>query len=118
MKQDLPIPHTPLGRSRRLGPAAQREVAMAIVLMGLGLILNIAGAVGGIWLLVEAFKDEVLQGILCLCVPCYVFYYGFARLDSPQKPLILGLWLGCGIPGAILLNLGQMMAEKGGGMGP
>ena len=88
---------------------------MPLVLMVLGGILNLAGLVGGVWLLVEAFKDEILQGVLCLCVPCYALYYGFARLDSPHKNIILILAFGCGIPGSILFNLGQMMAEKGGG---
>jgi uncharacterized membrane protein YfcA len=85
---------------------------MPIVLIAIGVILAIAGAVGGIWLLVEAFKEEVIQGVLCLCVPCYALYYAFARLDSPHKNIILILWLGCGIPGNILLQVGQVMLAQ------
>lgn len=85
---------------------------MAYVLIGLGAILCLAGAVGGIWLLVEAFRDSIAQGFLCLCVPCYALYYAFARLESPYKNVIIGLWLGAGIPGNFLVRIGTMMLEQ------
>ncbi len=36
----------------------------------------------GIMILVAAFQDSVGQGFLTLCVPCYIFYFVFARNDS------------------------------------
>lgn len=41
------------------------------------------GLVAVAWLavLVAAFRDTWLQGVLCLCVPPYTFYYALNRLD-------------------------------------
>ena len=86
---------------------------MGFILIAVGGILGLVGLVGHIWVLVEAFKDDATQGILCLCVPCYILYYAFARLESENKGLILGLWLGCGITGNVLSAIGQnMMAHQ------
>jgi hypothetical protein len=89
---------------------------MGVALMAIGGVLSLIGLVGAIWLLVEAFKMSPLEGILTLCVPCYAFYFAFAKLDSPYKGTIIGLWLGAGIPGSILFNVGQMMMAGGTGM--
>jgi hypothetical protein len=78
--------------------------------MALGGILSLLGMVGGIWLLVEAFKMSPLEGFLTLCVPCYALYFAFAKLESPNKNTILCLWLGCGIPGSILWQIGLAMS--------
>jgi hypothetical protein len=83
---------------------------MAIALMSLGGLLALVGTVGGVWLMIEAFRDEALQGVLCLCVPFYALYFGFARLHSPSKPLILTMWLGGGIVGNALLFAARAVA--------
>ncbi len=58
----------------------------------MGMLLTLAGGICGlvsfvcfIIILIAAFQEEVVQGILCLCVPCYVFYYAFARFEHEQK---------------------------------
>ena len=39
---------------------------------------------GGIWLLVISFRESTTQGLLCLLVPCYQFYYVFSRWDDTR----------------------------------
>lgn len=83
---------------------------MQTAVMVLGLLFSLVGAVGGIWILIEAFKVSVAEGFLTLCVPCYVFYFVFAKLDHPQKGLIVTLWLGGSIMGGILQGVAQSLA--------
>jgi hypothetical protein len=45
--------------------------------------LWIFGAILGIWALVSAFRDTLIQGILVMFVPCYVLFFIFFRSDSP-----------------------------------
>src|SRR5205814_1889643 len=47
------------------------------------------GAVGGIWLLVLAFMEDTTQGVLCLCVPCYILYFAASRFDEVKLPACL-----------------------------
>lgn len=82
---------------------------MGLVLSLIGLLCMLAGAVCGIIILIAAFQDEVLQGILCLCVPVYILYYGIARYQSEKKGLILAIWLGGLIVGVILNSAGAAM---------
>jgi hypothetical protein len=68
-----------------------------------GYILSILGFVGLIWVLIDAFKKSVAQGLLTLCVPCYIWYFLFAVSDNPQKMIQVGLivlwFVGGGITG-------------------
>ena len=50
--------------------------ASLLILYVLGLLM---GSWGGIWLLVIAFRDAVMQGVLCLCVPLYPVFYMLSR---------------------------------------
>jgi hypothetical protein len=50
--------------------------ASLLILYVLGLLM---GSWGGIWLLVIAFRDTVMQGVLCLCVPLYPVFYMLSR---------------------------------------
>ena len=50
--------------------------ASLLILMVLGILMaNWAS----IWLLVIAFRDKIEQGLFCLFVPLYAFYYIFSR---------------------------------------
>jgi len=75
---------------------------MAGVLAILGLVCSLASFVCSIIILIHAFQSEVLQGILCLCVPFYVLYYAFAKFEHEKKGLILGCWLGLGLLGGVI----------------
>ena len=75
---------------------------MAALLSIVSLVCFLAAFVCGIIILIAAFQDEVIQGLLCLCVPFYVLYYAFARFESDNKWLIIGIWLGAAIVGNVL----------------
>lgn len=58
------------------------------VMFAIGWIMN---AVGNVWILTIAFKESVLQGVLCLLVPFYIFLYMFVNFDECTVPTILSL---------------------------
>lgn len=83
---------------------------MAMLFMALGGIFGLVSLVGGIMLLIEAFKMSTAEGFLTLCVPCYAFYFAFAKLQSSNKNLILGLWLGGAAGNIVCQALGGALA--------
>ncbi len=60
----------------------------SFLLHGTALLLSLAGS---IWLLVIAFKEKMEQGLLCLLVPCYAFYYIFTRWQDTKGAFVLEL---------------------------
>ena len=52
---------------------------MAMVIMVLGLVCNLASFAATIMILIGAFKESVSQGFMCLCNPFYVLYFAFAN---------------------------------------
>ncbi len=54
--------------------ASGSEDLRAVYLLAQGLF----GLVVGIWVLIKAFGNSFLTGILCLCAPFYVLYFVFA----------------------------------------
>ena len=88
---------------------------MASILSIVGLLCGLAAF--GCWLMIiiDAFKNEVLQGILSLCVPFYILYYAFAKFEHEKKGIIIAVWLLGGI-----INAGLQLsaaAATGGGAG-
>jgi hypothetical protein len=75
---------------------------MDVALFIFGILLSLVGLAGYVWLLVEAFQDEVAQGVFCLLCGCYALYYAFARLESQHKSIIQILIL-VGMIGRIIL---------------
>ena len=66
-------------------------------------MFNIIG--GGLFLIatviliVAAFKEDTLTGVLTWFLPFYIIYFMFAKYDSPRKGLVIGSWwLGIIIP--------------------
>lgn len=82
---------------------------MSVILLLLAVVLAIASLICYIIILVDAFQQEVMQGILCFCCAPYMLYYAIARFNHEKKGLILAVWLGSSILSAIL----QMIAEGG-----
>ena len=80
---------------------------MHTVLNLLSIVFSLIGVAGGIWILIEAFKVSVAQGLLSLCVPCYILYFLFGVLDHPQKSLMAGMFLGGNIIGGVLNGIAQ-----------
>ena len=67
----------------------------------------IVGVIGFIWLLFEAYGDDQHAGWLCMILWPYGVYYCITQIDGRHRWLILALWLGGSIPGAILFELVQ-----------
>lgn len=80
---------------------------METVLTLLSIVFWLIGMAGWIWILIEAFKVSVAQGLLSLCVPCYILYFIFGVLDHPQKGLMTGMFLGGNILSAVLRGIAQ-----------
>jgi len=49
--------------------------------------------VGHLTICVDAFNDNIMQGVLCLFVPFYSIYYLFAETDSFLLRVIIGIFL-------------------------
>lgn len=92
---------------------------MELALIAIGGIFSLVSFAASLFILVDAFKASVGEGFLCLCVPCYILYYGFSKFDHPKKGLIIAAWIGCSIVGQVLIRVGGAMAEPsyGGGYG-
>lgn len=78
---------------------------MSTVLAILGLVCSLASLVCSIIILIDAFKTEVIKGVLCLCIPFYILYYAITQFENENKGLIIGVWL----LGAIV-NVGLQLA--------
>ena len=59
-------------------------VSNTVVILWFGIILF-----GGIWLVVQAFIEDISQGLLCLFVPFYLVYYAISRFDEVRLPASL-----------------------------
>ncbi|HVP09745.1 MAG TPA: hypothetical protein VMV94_01000 [Phycisphaerae bacterium] len=54
---------------------------MAVLFMGFYSLYSLAV---WIWVLIKAFSESALQGILCLCVYIYLIYFVFAKVDDSR----------------------------------
>ena len=80
--------------------------ALGMVLSGIG---GLASLVGGIIIMVAAFKESTGQGFMCLCIPLYVFYFAFAKYESEKKNTVLAVWLG----GVVVQIIGTLISMAG-----
>lgn len=80
------------------------EVLWIILSIGLYLVAMVCGIV----ILVNAFKDEVWKGVLCI-LGCglYMIYYAFIDYDEEHKWLVVGGWLGGGALASFFASLIQ-----------
>ncbi|MBZ0122037.1 MAG: hypothetical protein K8H88_33895 [Sandaracinaceae bacterium] len=92
---------------------------MEMVLLGVGGLFSLVALVCNILILIHAFKASVGEGFLCLCVPCYILYYMFAKFEHPNKGLIIAGSLGGNIIGNVLIQFagGMGRSSYGGGYG-
>ena len=73
----------------------------ALFALGVLLLAGLAGSVGGVWLLIHAFEEDMICGVLMLFVPMYGLYYLFAYWDDSPPFWIVG--------GSILANIGAIV---------
>jgi hypothetical protein len=70
-----------------------------------GILLMLGGLVGWVWTIIDAFQTDSTQGVLCLLVPFYIFFFLIAVSDNPAKWLQLGL--------IVVMIIGSLMARLG-----
>ena len=66
--------------------------------MGIHGVAAILGFSGGIWLLLLAFEEDAMTGLLYLFLPCfsiyYYYYYFFSRFDGSMPfQLTIASWV-------------------------
>lgn len=71
----------------------------------LGLVASILGFVCWIIILIDAFRNSILKGFLCLLCFIYMIYFAFVEFKNDNKVLIILGWL---FGGAIAGGLYQM----------
>lgn len=62
--------------------------------------------VGGIWLLIEAFKESVLWGLGCLFIPIVSLIFVILHWDKAGKPFLIQ------IVGLILFAIGGGLSHR------
>ena len=83
---------------------------MGTLLMIAGGLFYIVALVCGIIVLIDAFKNEVWKGVVCLVCGLYALYYMFAEFQHEHKvPIIVGALVG-GIVGGGLFGYGASLA--------
>jgi hypothetical protein len=82
---------------------------MGTLLVLIGTVFALACVIAKIIIFVEAFKDEIWKGIVCLFCDIYQIYYTLFEFDHEYKWQIVGAYLGGGIVGGVLLKLGASM---------
>lgn len=75
-------------------------------MLTLGLILQFISFVCFVIILIRAFDDSVVQGLLSVCLLPYALYYMFARLQTDRKGLLITGFLGGASLGLTLVVLG------------
>jgi hypothetical protein len=73
----------------------------ALFVLGVLLLVGLAFTVGSVWLLIHAFEEDMICGVLMLFVPMYGLYYLFAYWDDSPP-----FWL---VGGSILANIGAIV---------
>lgn len=78
---------------------------MGSILLFLGVILLL---IGGIWILVEAFKESIVWGLCSLFIPLVALVFAFMHLDRTKRALVIYA------VGLVLTVIGVLL---GGGVG-
>lgn len=87
---------------------------MGMVLLALGVLCSIAGFIAGIFILIDAFQDEIWKGVVSLFCGLYLLYYALVEMDRENKWILILIWLGGSVAGGVLTNLGAGMGGFGG----
>ncbi len=78
---------------------------MSILISIPAAVFGIAGLVCGIIILIEAFKDEVWKGFVCLLCGLYMLWYAFTDFDHDNKWAVVAVWLLGSLIASGLMNL-------------
>ncbi|MBI1757377.1 MAG: hypothetical protein HYR64_09760 [Fimbriimonas ginsengisoli] len=66
---------------------------MSILLMVLGVLAALAGIGCFVFILIDAFQDEVWKGVVCLLCGLYFLFYALFEFEHENKWLIVLGWL-------------------------
>jgi len=59
-------------------------------------------------LLVRAFQESAGQGLLCLFVPVYIFFWAFSRMSQGNQQLVTTWLISAGIGWVSLFLMGAL----------
>jgi len=80
----------------------------------IGTVFTLIWLVCHVMVLIHAFKDSLLWGFLCLCLPCpFGLYYLFMKFEHESKTLIVLGYLFAGGLGAALHGYGARELLRG-----
>jgi len=75
----------------------------------IGMLLAIVGAViglvGGIMLLIVAFKENIGWGIACILIPCLTIVFAIMHWEKAKKPFLIEL------VGAAICSVGNYLMK-------
>ena len=89
------------------------ELAGGLLMRGLTGLLGLVSTVCGIIILISAFQDEIIEGVLCLLCPFYILYYGGWKFDHEKRALILAGWLGPVFLYLVFVGIAALMPASG-----
>jgi len=78
---------------------------MEAIKLILAVLFGIAGLIGSVIILIDAFKDAIWKGIVCLLCGLYFLYYALVEFEHENKWLIVLLSIG---GGAIAAGISRM----------
>ncbi|MEP6755531.1 MAG: hypothetical protein ABJA67_08530 [Chthonomonadales bacterium] len=76
------------------------------MLVALGGLLYLVSFGCGIFILIDAFKNEVWKGILCIVCGFYALYYALVEFEHEYKWQIIAADILCAIGGIALMAAG------------
>jgi hypothetical protein len=82
---------------------------MAYALIGLGGLIGLVGFAFALFVIIHAFKEAPIQGLLCLFCGPYLLYYSFAKFTHAKKGLIVGGMLASLLVSAVFYTVGGAM---------
>ena len=88
------------------------SVEMTVLLI-VCLISFVSSTIASTIIVRKAFQLEVNEGILTLCVPFYIVYFSFVKLEINHKKALLAIWIGGGVIYMICLAVGIVYSVLG-----
>jgi hypothetical protein len=77
---------------------------MRQLLFAISGVFDLIGFIAALFIIVDAFQDELWKGLLSICCCFYLMYYGLCEFDHPYKWPIVLTTIGC--PGIGLIFVG------------
>ena len=111
-----------LGVLLGLGVLTALVFVLSLILSAAALLLVFGGwalaFAGSIWFIVEVFREDQTEGLMCMLVPFYPFYYTVTHFAVVKRPLLTNL-VGVGIMmlGVLVISQRGLDLTVGNGVG-